>query len=269
MKSIFRLRRRLCSNQRLVLIALCVLLVYLLLNSREFYARTDRRSVESDHPLRGFLVKFISNLEYRDLVDDQNVLDPAYSTRFFVKNLKSNGDQKAWPHDPNAFLLDHLISSPNDYTDFKLARQGVSDLRALNLATLGADGFNMIKENLHRFSTTDLLSFVIKVKNHQQLVINLDRFELNDFKIVIVVQVHSRIFYLKLLIESLSNVRGIENVLLIFSHDVFDLKINRLIEEIRFTKVLQIFLPYSLQLYPNSFPGQSPNDCARDIPYYL
>lgn len=80
---------------------------------------------------------------------------------------------------------------------------------------------------------------------------------------------HNRIFYLKLLIESLSNVKGIENVLLIFSHDLFDVKINRLIEEIKFCKVAQIFLPYSLQLYPNSFPGQSPNDCARDIPYYL
>lgn len=268
---LFRLRRRLCSNQRLVLVVLCVLLVYLFLNSSEFYAKTESRSVESDQPLRGFLVKFISNLEHRDLVDDQNLLNPSYSRRFFVKNLKSKGDLKvnAWLPNSNAFLVDHLIDSSNDYLNFKLARQGVADLRALNLQALGLDGFNLIKENLNRFSTTDLLSFVIKVKNHQQLVTNLDRFKLDDFKIVIVVQVHNRIFYLKLLIESLSNVRGIENVLLIFSHDLFDLKINRLIEEIKFCKVLQIFLPYSLQLYPNSFPGQSPNDCARDISYYL
>lgn len=265
---VFRLRRKLYSNQRLILLMLGLMLFYLLLNSNEFYARNNLKSVESDLPLRHFLIKFISNLEYRDLIEDQNTLNPGYSKTFFVKHLKSKAEPNAWPQDSNSFLVDNLLT-PNDYLDFKLARQGLRDLKVLNLNALGLDGFQLIRDNLNRFSTTDLLSFVIKVKNHQQLVANLDRFRLDDFKVVIVVQVHSRIFYLKLLIESLSNVKGIENVLLIFSHDLFDVNINRLIEEIKFCKWIQIFLPYSLQLYPNSFPGQSPNDCARDISYYL
>lgn len=187
---LFRLRRRLCNNQRLVLLALCAVLLYLVLNSQEFYARTDLRSVESDQPLRNFLVKFISNLEYRDLIHDQNTLNPRYSKRFFVKNLKGKAEQRpnSWAQDSNSFLVDNLIT-PNDYLDFKLARQGVSDLKVLRLNVLGVDAFSLIRENLNRFSTTDLLSFVIKIKNHQQLITNLDRFKLHDFKVVIVVQV--------------------------------------------------------------------------------
>ncbi|TRY60416.1 hypothetical protein DNTS_007176 [Danionella cerebrum] len=38
-----------------------------------------------------------------------------------------------------------------------------------------------------------------------------------------------------------------------------------MVKEIAFCKVLQIFFPYSIQLYPNEFPGQDPQDCPRDI----
>ena len=30
-------------------------------------------------------------------------------------------------------------------------------------------------------------------------------------------------------------------------------------------KTLQIFYPYSIQLYPNEFPGQDPKDCPKTV----
>ena len=82
---------------------------------------------------------------------------------------------------------------------------------------------------------------------------------------MLVIQVHSRMEYLSLLIESLSRVQNIENSLLIFSHDLYVPQLNDAIRNIDFARVMQIFYPYSIQLHPKSFPGQSPDDCPRDI----
>ncbi|CAF4811543.1 unnamed protein product [Pieris macdunnoughi] len=77
---------------------------------------------------------------------------------------------------------------------------------------------------------------------------------LND-STVIVIFVHKISVHLKYLIASLSNIQGIQDVLVIFSHAFYDININKLIEQIDFCRVLQIFYPYSIQLYPNVFPG--------------
>ncbi|KAJ8269971.1 hypothetical protein GJAV_G00108830 [Gymnothorax javanicus] len=84
--------------------------------------------------------------------------------------------------------------------------------------------------------------------------------------LVVVVQVHNRLENLKLLIESLRRARGIESVLLIFSHEYWSPEINGVIAAIDFCPVLQIFFPFSIQLYPREFPGNDPRDCPRNIP---
>ncbi|XP_067894995.1 alpha-1,6-mannosyl-glycoprotein 2-beta-N-acetylglucosaminyltransferase [Heterodontus francisci] len=83
--------------------------------------------------------------------------------------------------------------------------------------------------------------------------------------LVVVVQVHNRPEYLQILVNSLRKVKGIENVLLIFSHDFWSPEINHILAGIDFCQVLQIFFPFSIQLYPNEFPGHDPRDCPRDI----
>jgi hypothetical protein len=83
---------------------------------------------------------------------------------------------------------------------------------------------------------------------------------------VILVQVHYRIEYFKEMINSLKNVKYIEESLVIFSHDFYDDKINSLVEAIDFCATLQIFYPYSIQLHPSEFPGPSKNDCPRNMP---
>ncbi|EEC15707.1 beta-1,2-N-acetylglucosaminyltransferase II, putative, partial [Ixodes scapularis] len=82
---------------------------------------------------------------------------------------------------------------------------------------------------------------------------------------VILVQVHDRWHYLQHLLESLSRAQGIEKALLIISHDYYDSHVDLLPTTISFCKVMQIFFPYSTQLFPNQFPGRDPMDCARDI----
>ncbi|OQV12283.1 Alpha-1,6-mannosyl-glycoprotein 2-beta-N-acetylglucosaminyltransferase [Hypsibius exemplaris] len=76
---------------------------------------------------------------------------------------------------------------------------------------------------------------------------------------VIVIQVHDRILYLEALIGSLGKVRGIEQALVVFSHDVYSKEMNALIRGVRFVRTLQIYYPYSSQLYPKGYPGADPN----------
>ncbi|KAJ1104136.1 hypothetical protein NDU88_001551 [Pleurodeles waltl] len=102
--------------------------------------------------------------------------------------------------------------------------------------------------------------------NFDQTIKNIDKIPSRpQGDVVVVVQVHNRPDYLKLLIESLRQSKGIENVLLIFSHDFWSADINQIIAAVDFCQVIQIFFPFSIQLYPNEFPGNDPKDCPRDI----
>lgn len=65
----------------------------------------------------------------------------------------------------------------------------------------------------------------------------------SDENLVIVVQIHKRIDYLRTLIRSMSKVEGIEKTLIVFSHDVFNAEINQLVETINFAKVI-IFISF-------------------------
>ncbi|XP_063987019.1 alpha-1,6-mannosyl-glycoprotein 2-beta-N-acetylglucosaminyltransferase isoform X5 [Diachasmimorpha longicaudata] len=101
--------------------------------------------------------------------------------------------------------------------------------------------------------------------NAEQKIYNDDAFgPLAADAPVIVIQVHSRLTYLRHLIVSLAQARGIEQALLIFSHDVWHPDINYLIQSVDFCRVMQIFYPHSIQTHPKSFPGEDPNDCPRN-----
>ncbi|VVC24488.1 Hypothetical protein CINCED_3A020739 [Cinara cedri] len=110
------------------------------------------------------------------------------------------------------------------------------------------------------------LKRIVKRLNTRQTVRNLHKYgPLTNNSLIIVVQVNTRINYLYEVINSLSKARGIEDVLLIFSHNYYDEKINRLVNGVRFCKTMQIFFPYSTQIYTNVFPGQtSYYDCPRN-----
>ncbi|XP_074115039.1 alpha-1,6-mannosyl-glycoprotein 2-beta-N-acetylglucosaminyltransferase isoform X3 [Cotesia typhae] len=115
------------------------------------------------------------------------------------------------------------------------------------------------------FDIGDIKTTIAKL-NSEQKIYNDDIFGplLTDAPII-VIQVHSRLTYLRHLIVSLAQAKGIEDVLLIFSHDVWNPDINYLIQSVDFCRVMQIFYPYSIQTHSNTFPGEDPNDCPRNI----
>lgn len=85
--------------------------------------------------------------------------------------------------------------------------------------------------------------------------------------IIIVLYVHNRSQYLQVVVNSLSKVVGINETLLIVSHDGYFENMNKVIDGIRFCQVKQIFAPYSPHLFSNGFPGVSPGDCKdKDDP---
>lgn len=103
----------------------------------------------------------------------------------------------------------------------------------------------------------DKVSPEISRLNEQQTIYNLQKFgPVNPSTTkVIVIQMFTRINYLVMLLQSLSKVQGINDSLLIFSHDVFLPELNDAIRKLEFARVVQIFFPNSVQLNPHNFPG--------------
>lgn len=97
---------------------------------------------------------------------------------------------------------------------------------------------------------------------------NLDLYpKLAKDHIIVVLYVHNRPQYLQLVVSSLSQVVGINETLLIVSHDGYFEEMNKIVEGIKFCQVKQIFSPYSPHIFPDSFPGVSPSDCKdKDDP---
>ncbi|XP_042240097.1 alpha-1,6-mannosyl-glycoprotein 2-beta-N-acetylglucosaminyltransferase-like [Homarus americanus] len=59
-------------------------------------------------------------------------------------------------------------------------------------------------------------------------------------------------------------VTGINETLVIFSHDLWDPAINALVRNIKDFRAMQMFFPFSIQLHAHTFPGIDPRDCARN-----
>uniref|UniRef100_A0AC34RIP0 Alpha-1,6-mannosyl-glycoprotein 2-beta-N-acetylglucosaminyltransferase n=1 Tax=Panagrolaimus sp. JU765 TaxID=591449 RepID=A0AC34RIP0_9BILA len=115
----------------------------------------------------------------------------------------------------------------------------------------------------HTINPVDVVKSITYLNEHHEILnsgIGLDK-----VSIVLIVQVHNRAEYLKLLIDSLEKVKGIEKALIVFSHDIYHPPVNELILNIKFCQVIQIFYPYTIQIFHNRFPGTDPNDCEEKI----
>ncbi|XP_077992694.1 alpha-1,6-mannosyl-glycoprotein 2-beta-N-acetylglucosaminyltransferase-like [Glandiceps talaboti] len=103
--------------------------------------------------------------------------------------------------------------------------------------------------------------------NHRQYIHNRDKFPSRpEDSVVIVVQGHERHEYLQYLVNSMKTVPRINEALLVISLDWYSEEMNAIIDSIDFCQVIQIFYPYSIQVYKDEFPGFHPNDCPRDMP---
>jgi alpha-1,6-mannosyl-glycoprotein beta-1,2-N-acetylglucosaminyltransferase len=142
------------------------------------------------------------------------------------------------------------IVLPND--DNKFSKEQI--LPSINL-TINRTAINISREFVQR-------------KNREQFMYNSNLFSSETTRYILLVQVHTRVVYLKKFIEMLQRVELINQTLLIFSHDFIDPEINILVTNITFAPVIQIFYPFSQQLYPDEFPGLDPDDCPRDLAKY-
>ncbi|CAH0407324.1 unnamed protein product [Chilo suppressalis] len=110
------------------------------------------------------------------------------------------------------------------------------------------------------------LRTIVSHHNKKINILNSDNFgPITNNTIVFAITVDKFSINLQFLIVSLSQIRGIHQVLLVFSHSIYDEDINKLIGTIDFCRVLQIYYPYSLQMYPDEFPGYSLQDCPHDM----
>ena len=72
--------------------------------------------------------------------------------------------------------------------------------------------------------------------NEREIIINDDKFP--PFDLVMIIQVHRRTEYLKMLLESLRGARNISEVLLLVSFDYYDEELFSIVEKIDFCKVM-------------------------------
>ncbi|XP_067884486.1 alpha-1,6-mannosyl-glycoprotein 2-beta-N-acetylglucosaminyltransferase-like [Heterodontus francisci] len=114
------------------------------------------------------------------------------------------------------------------------------------------------------YNNPGLLRRAVYQNNLEQLLLNAATFR-QDPELVLVIQVQHKTQYLRLLIESLQQSPDIQRVLLIFSLTHLSQEIIDIVRSVDFCQGIQIIFPYSLQLYPEEFPGQDPLDCPRDL----
>jgi hypothetical protein len=163
-----------------------------------------------------------------DLLSQSTLLERSNST-----NLTANQAE----HDHEDVLLKPQMALPEKYVN----RTSVSN----TYVPLGSTNLTRINEYIHE-------------ANQKQQIFNLDKFDLlaSDNAVVIVVQIHNRIDYLKYLIDSLAKSKDIHQTLLIFSHDWFNDEMNELVRSVDFCPVSQqifyinnnIIVPFILKL---------------------
>lgn len=106
------------------------------------------------------------------------------------------------------------------------------------------------------------IRYLVKEYNIKKYIHNSNLGPITKKTFVIVIQCHANVNHLKRLLSNLKTVYFINRALLIFSHDFFSDKMNKLIVKIDFAQYMQIFYPYSIQLHSEVFPGAEPEDSS-------
>ncbi|KAK7069114.1 Alpha-1,6-mannosyl-glycoprotein 2-beta-N-acetylglucosaminyltransferase, partial [Halocaridina rubra] len=106
----------------------------------------------------------------------------------------------------------------------------------------------------------------LQVLNEAQTIYNEDRYgSFTENTTILLVQVHNRLENLRHLVESMKNTKGINETLVILSHDYFYQAMNDYVTNITDFRVMQMFFPFSIQLHPLTFPGRDPRDCSWNV----
>lgn len=142
----------------------------------------------------------------------------------------------------------------------------VVSIRNLHFATKTLRKSDSVTPDFDALVVIDNLTRIIRNLNSKCEIYNVERYGFMTVDTTtVVIQVHAEVARLNYLIESLSRVGNIDEILVIFSHSFYDDQINHLIRNIYFCRVLQIFYPHSPQLHPGKFPGVEIDDCVGGV----
>lgn len=98
--------------------------------------------------------------------------------------------------------------------------------------------FRTIVSRLESDTSLEALRDTVARLNKEERILNAERYPaLSNDGIVVIVQVHTRVGYLRYLIESLKAARDVASILLVVSHDFYSVEINSLVRNITFCKV--------------------------------
>uniref|UniRef100_UPI00358FF6C2 alpha-1,6-mannosyl-glycoprotein 2-beta-N-acetylglucosaminyltransferase-like n=1 Tax=Myxine glutinosa TaxID=7769 RepID=UPI00358FF6C2 len=128
-----------------------------------------------------------------------------------------------------------------------------------------ASGSRLARNISRANNSAEELKHFVYTANLAQTLYNEKRFPQrpND-GVIVVVATGSSPELLRITIESLHSARGISDVLLVLSHDRVSAELDTLARSVDFCQLIRIYFPFSLQLYPNDFPGPDPAGCPRD-----
>ena len=183
--------------------------------------------------------------------DDVRHADYAIPVRHLEEHFQSNNNSNKLQQLPDSFESklnnnnNNLSKSNHDLKEILTFNKKQGNSAAFPAAETADVNLTALTRDVYHTSVgtnpSAIKEYIARV-NAAQLIRNSDRFDLpsgND-ALVIVVQVHDRTEYLKLLIDSLRTAKGIENTLLVFSHDYFSDDVNKLIYEIDFCPVSKL-----------------------------
>jgi hypothetical protein len=134
-------------------------------------------------------------------------------------------------------LVNHLIIHEISKNEF------IQDSKVVRINQIKIINPKIIKKN------NTFLKELIKKNNLKPVIFNQKYSTILTDTLIILIQVHKRFENLKSLLLSLSNVKFINETLIIFSHDYYNETINRYIKQLKFAPFMQIYYPFMLQLY--------------------
>lgn len=147
------------------------------------------------------------------------------------------------------FLLTIIKLTSIYYND--LQQRSIDKSSSSSSSSLPFDINERIKKSLNisneiKISTNQTLinyyKQYVERTNNKQFMSNSNLFLFNQTRYILLVQVHTRVVYLKKFIQMLQDVEKINETLVIFSHDFIHSDINALIQNISFVPVRKSFV---------------------------
>ena len=130
----------------------------------------------------------------------------------------------------------------NDFQDPAIERHAPSNAKVEKAAAHSPSSSSPPETSSINRTLIDAQRRFVQQMNKEQTMYNREFFHPQRTRYILLVQVHTRVVYLRKFIEMLKSVKMIEQTLLVFSHDFLDPDINALVQNITFVPVGERFV---------------------------